>query len=91
MDCLQTCAGTFQPGNLTGCGSEGVKSCGLWTVFETLPSQLMTHKSGPSSCGSHAGGDTDSVALGIVYLSPHLLVSRSPPVPLRRQLGVKQI
>ena len=31
------------------------------------------------------------VVLGIVSLFPHLLGSRSTPVPLRRQLGVKQV
>ena len=37
---------------------------------------------------SPSGGD--SVALGIVSLFPHLRGSRSSPVPLRGQLGVKQ-
>ena len=32
-----------------------------------------------------------SVALGIVSLFPHLLGSRSLPVPLQRQLSVKQV
>lgn len=31
-----------------------------------------------------------SVVLGIVSFFPHLLRSWSPPVPLRRQLGVKK-
>ena len=38
---------------------------------------------------NHSGGD--SVALGIVPHFPHLLVNPSPPVPLREQLGVKQV
>ena len=55
MDCLQMCAGTFHPENLTGWGSVGVKSCGLWTVLETLPLQLMTHKMAFIAAHLHAG------------------------------------
>ena len=40
---------------------------------------------------NHSGGDTDSLALGIVSLYPHLLGSRSPPLLPRRQLGVKHV
>ena len=37
---------------------------------------------------NHSGGD--SVVLGIVSVFPHLVGSRSPPIPLRRHLGIKQ-
>ena len=50
------------------------------TAFTAPHLQLMQN---------HSGGD--SVALGIVSLFPHLLGSLSPPVPLRRQLDVKQV
>ena len=39
--------------------------------------------------GNRSGGD--GVGLGTVYVFPHLLGSRSPPVPLRRQLGVRHV
>ena len=41
------------------------------------------------SCRNHCGGDSE--ALGIVSLFPHHLGSRSPPVPLRRQLSLKEL
>ena len=38
---------------------------------------------------NHSVGD--SAALGIASIFLHLLGSRSPPLPLRRQLGVKTV
>ena len=41
------------------------------------------------SCRSHSGGD--NVTIGKDSIFPYLLKSRSTPVPLRTQLGVKQV
>ena len=52
----------------------------LLTINETFKMALVAAYL--NALRSHPGGD--SVALGIVSLFPHLLGSRSSPVPLRR-------
>ena len=66
------------------------------SVFEwgTRNGKLTRHQNRsrrccPSSCRSQSGvSEGVYIALGIVSLFLHFLGSRSPPVPLRRQLGV---
>ena len=68
----------------------------LWsadTLLRLCPAQFMNRKNScqqcPSWCRSHSGGDC--VVFGTVSLFPHLLGSRSLPLPLWGQLSVKQV
>ena len=67
-----------------------LKGCGLIvTLSMTINETLKWLSPLPILMQNHSGGD--SVALGIASLFLHLLGSRSPPGPLRRQLDVEQV